>query len=305
MKVIVGKAQSENSSGDSKTKIFQGIRAVMWPEYHQINSKKTGEHVKSWWEDLHSTYKEHATRNMLHTSIRLEKFYIPPEGPDHNTPVEAKNIWNQIVGNFKFFPHLHHILSTQANITPPTVTTASLMNLLTLFFETSLRLPQYLLLHLLPLLNPKMHFLLPCQLQHLLLLVKHLLHHYHQPCSLELSLSSGLSNSQIASLAAVPYIPKKHGFDELLGDIYQKHIATAEREAATDAKEKDCAHYCSKKATALRLFEAGIYTPRTTKCKICSIDRRLKKYESSPLPPSSPSRARSPHWDIKDSEGEQ
>ncbi|ESK86732.1 hypothetical protein Moror_15203 [Moniliophthora roreri MCA 2997] len=140
MKVIVGKAQSENSSGDSKTKIFQGIRAVMWPEYHQINSKKTGEHVKSWWEEylafnLQGTcYKEHATH--LHqtgegveheattdTNVISLQFYIPPEGPDHNTPVEAKNIWNQIVGNFKFFPHLHHILSTQANITPPTVTT--------------------------------------------------------------------------------------------------------------------------------------------------------------------------------------
>ncbi|ESK91223.1 hypothetical protein Moror_2902 [Moniliophthora roreri MCA 2997] len=305
MKVIVGKAQSENSSGDSKTKIFQGIRAVMWPEYHQINPKKTGECVKSQWEDLHSTYKEHATclhqtgEGVEHEETTTDtndvslQFYILPEGPDHNTPVEAKNIWNQIVGNFKFFPRLHHILSTWANITPPTVTTGPQAAPIPSPAPPATPQPQGASLTSMPTPTP------PSVGQTSSTSLSSTLQ------SGTLSQSSGLSNSQIASLAAVPRIPKKHGFDELLGDIYQKHIATAEQEAATDAKEKDHAHYHSEKATALRLFEAGIYTPRTTKHKICSIDRRLKKYESSPSPPSSPSRARSPYWDIEDSEGEQ
>ena len=68
------------------------------------------------------------------------KYYIPGEGPNDTTPVDALNLWHayfqsnailtltsslieQIEKDFKFFPRLHKIFAAHPNITPIVVTT--------------------------------------------------------------------------------------------------------------------------------------------------------------------------------------
>jgi hypothetical protein len=70
------------------------------------------------------------------------KYYIPGDGPNDTTPVDALNLWRayfqsnsflkltlmsslieQIEKDFKFFPHLHKVFATHHNVTPIVVTT--------------------------------------------------------------------------------------------------------------------------------------------------------------------------------------
>ncbi|KAJ7792594.1 hypothetical protein B0H13DRAFT_2393944, partial [Mycena leptocephala] len=52
-------------------------------------------------------------------------YYIPHDGPHHDTPVAAKNIWEQIHKDFPYFAALHQFLSTRPNIVPPVITTGT------------------------------------------------------------------------------------------------------------------------------------------------------------------------------------
>lgn len=73
--------------------------------------------------------------------VRL-KFYIGVNGPDEDTPAEAKNLWSWyflflsytsipnvcfpkdlIVQRFPFFPRLHALFSARPNVNPPAITT--------------------------------------------------------------------------------------------------------------------------------------------------------------------------------------
>ncbi|EEB92543.1 hypothetical protein MPER_08930 [Moniliophthora perniciosa FA553] len=105
MKVIVGKEKGENSSGDSKAKIFRSIGAEVWPEHSETDPTKTGERCKSKWDELRGTYQKHAARlrqtgegvhqddsDNQESGTTSLNFYIAPEGPDHDTPPEAENI---------------------------------------------------------------------------------------------------------------------------------------------------------------------------------------------------------------------
>ncbi|KIM50180.1 hypothetical protein SCLCIDRAFT_146158, partial [Scleroderma citrinum Foug A] len=50
-------------------------------------------------------------------------FYIGADGPDESTSDQAKNIWDQIIWEFPFFPELHRIFVAHPNVTPIVVTT--------------------------------------------------------------------------------------------------------------------------------------------------------------------------------------
>jgi hypothetical protein len=69
-------------------------------------------------------------------------YYIPHDGPHHDTPEAAKNIWRtsqmpykvdslinhkleQINKDFPYFAALHEFLSTRPNIVPPVITTGT------------------------------------------------------------------------------------------------------------------------------------------------------------------------------------
>uniref|UniRef100_A0A0W0FSZ1 Uncharacterized protein n=1 Tax=Moniliophthora roreri TaxID=221103 RepID=A0A0W0FSZ1_MONRR len=320
MKVIVGKEKGENSSGDLKAKVFWSIGAEVWPKYSETDPTKTSE--------LHGTYQKHATclrqtgkgvhqddnDNQESNTISLD-FYIPPEGPDHDTPPEAENIWKEIVKDFKFFPHLHHILSTRANITPPAVTTG-----ITPYGRQTILLQQPD--NTIPdeLIDPVLHNQPPPapegQTSPSALLATPV---EWTPSAGSLSSASEmatpppqsmLSASQMAALASISRLPKKRELDELLGDIYQQHVSTsqqqattAEKVAETDKREKSHNHYRSEKATVIKLLQADVYTVEEAREKIHRLDKKLKVYEKTPTPPSSPvrsTRAASPSWDIEE-----
>ena len=101
---------------------------------------------------LTKTYRKHAARlrqtgggledeNCANSQEEHIKYYIPGEGPNETTPVDALNLWRayfrsnsiltltsslieQIEKDFKFFPHLHKIFAARPNVTPIIVTTA-------------------------------------------------------------------------------------------------------------------------------------------------------------------------------------
>ncbi|ESK91298.1 hypothetical protein Moror_2829 [Moniliophthora roreri MCA 2997] len=302
MKVIVGKKKGENSSGNSKAKVFWSIGAEVWPEYSETDPTKTGKHCKSKWDELCGTYQKHATclrqtgkgvcqddnDNQKSNTTSLD-FYIPSE---------AENIWKEIVKDLKFFPYLYCI-------TPHGHQTILLQ-------QPDNTIPDELIdpvLHNQPSPAPE------GQTSPSALLATPV---EWTPSAGSLSSASEmatplpqsmLSASQMAALASISRLPKKQGLDELLGDIYQQHVstsqqqATAEKVAETDKKEKSCNHYCSEKATVIKLLQADVYTVEKAREKIHCLDKKLKVCEKTPTPPSSPVRsthAASPPWDIEE-----
>ncbi|ESK82435.1 hypothetical protein Moror_8579 [Moniliophthora roreri MCA 2997] len=174
---------------------------------------------------LQDTYTKHA--KCLHqtgggvgqdenedTSTTELDFYIAPEGPNHTTSSEAHNIWNQIVGEFKFFPCLHHILSTQSNVTLLAVTTG-----VTPHGHQTILLQQPDNLNTIPdeLIDSVLCNLPPTTL-----------HSLSSNAQLTTPpLQSMLSASQVTALASIFQGPRKRGFDEMIGDVFQQHVTTS------------------------------------------------------------------------------
>ncbi|KAJ7124037.1 hypothetical protein C8R46DRAFT_971700 [Mycena filopes] len=141
--VLFGKQdKSENTSGDSKTAVFKRIGSVILPDLYAIAPNSLGKRVKGKAEALVDLYKEHAKRLQV-TGGGLRKneesigeteadatavhqylaCYISPQGPDHDTTGEARNLWDQIVEDFEYFPALHKFLAARSNIVPPVIAT--------------------------------------------------------------------------------------------------------------------------------------------------------------------------------------
>ncbi|KAJ7821243.1 hypothetical protein B0H13DRAFT_2377463 [Mycena leptocephala] len=51
--------------------------------------------------------------------------WIPNDGPHHDTPEAAVNLWGQINKEWPYFSVLHKFLSTRPNIVPPVITTGT------------------------------------------------------------------------------------------------------------------------------------------------------------------------------------
>ncbi|KAH7918100.1 hypothetical protein BV22DRAFT_1051964 [Leucogyrophana mollusca] len=127
---------SKNTSGESKASVYKRVGAVILPEFHAINPTATGDQIKGKIESPTKTYKRHAAK-LRTTGGGLRKdgnddncsddefcdFYIGADGPDDNTPNDAKNIWEKIKRDFVFFLELHRIFAARPNVTPIAVTT--------------------------------------------------------------------------------------------------------------------------------------------------------------------------------------
>ncbi|KAL0563711.1 hypothetical protein V5O48_018354 [Marasmius crinis-equi] len=135
-KVLFGTKAGENSSGESKNSVYQRIAQAVWLEYCAEDFKGTWSRVAGKISTLHTEYKKEAKRlrvtgNGVQSVVADEvdpqdtqlAWYIPSGGPNEETPVEARNIWEAIEKKFPFFPRLHTFMSTRPNITPPVVTT--------------------------------------------------------------------------------------------------------------------------------------------------------------------------------------
>ncbi|KAG6843541.1 hypothetical protein H0H93_000688, partial [Arthromyces matolae] len=120
-----------NSSGDHKIQAYKHVAQRVLPVIFGIDSGTAANRVKGKWENLRKTYSIHAKR-LYQTGAGIKDgqepdeyslCYVPPEGPNENTTIDAKNIWGEIKQEFEFFPRLHELLSTRPNVTPIAVTT--------------------------------------------------------------------------------------------------------------------------------------------------------------------------------------
>ncbi|KAF8152896.1 hypothetical protein B0H34DRAFT_800175 [Crassisporium funariophilum] len=107
------------------------------PPPFAINGDTAGKRTQSKWDVLKKAYRTHAASLIQtgggvcpenaggdeNTHYEFSDCYIPPAGPDGTTTERAKNIWEQIINDFLYFPELHHLLATRPNFNPPAVTT--------------------------------------------------------------------------------------------------------------------------------------------------------------------------------------
>ncbi|KAG9090009.1 hypothetical protein FS749_000889 [Ceratobasidium sp. UAMH 11750] len=142
IRTLLGKQEAgENTSGDTKVKVYGRIAAVIFAAEYLRDPKVWKRRVHHKWE--YSQYRA-AAKRLRRTGEGLKRdpetentngtgpgiaetelqYYIPPTGPDQNTPDVARNIWDAITLKFPQFPCMHELLSTRPNQVPIAVTTA-------------------------------------------------------------------------------------------------------------------------------------------------------------------------------------
>ncbi|KAL4261235.1 hypothetical protein AB1N83_011042 [Pleurotus pulmonarius] len=143
-KVLFGKKEkNENTSRERKTAVHKAIALKIFPDLSALNAKVMGDRVRGKIEQLRKKYVKLAKR-LKATGEGLKddnhddsgddgeakeiymRFYIAPDGPDHDTSGEARNIWDaieQLCNECEYFPNLHRIYATRPNVVPPVVTT--------------------------------------------------------------------------------------------------------------------------------------------------------------------------------------
>ncbi|KAJ6555530.1 hypothetical protein B0H10DRAFT_1690033, partial [Mycena sp. CBHHK59/15] len=119
--VLFGKQDpKENTSGDRKITVYERIAQEMFPEEYKDHSKTLGARVKGKTEDLCKVYKEKAARlRVTGGGVGAPEdagagggheyldYYIPGDGPHHDTPAVAVNLWQQLNTEFPYFSELH------------------------------------------------------------------------------------------------------------------------------------------------------------------------------------------------------
>ncbi|KIK90963.1 hypothetical protein PAXRUDRAFT_14050 [Paxillus rubicundulus Ve08.2h10] len=93
----------------------------------------TGDRIKAKYEGLAKVYEQHAKRltvtgedigpNSEDSSDGTCRCFIKGAGPNESTPKEVRNIWDDVVSQFPFFPDLHPIWAIKPNKNPIVVTT--------------------------------------------------------------------------------------------------------------------------------------------------------------------------------------
>ncbi|KAF8132663.1 hypothetical protein K438DRAFT_1642241 [Mycena galopus ATCC 62051] len=151
--VLFGKDSKDelrNTSGDSKIAVYKRIGGVILPDLFATSPNALAKRVKGKAESLVDTYKtevkklrvtggalentdgsegsqhedDSETENNGEDSVhQFLACYISAAGPDHDTTPEARNIWEKITKDFKYFPTLHRFLAACSNIIPPVITT--------------------------------------------------------------------------------------------------------------------------------------------------------------------------------------
>ncbi|KAJ7278764.1 hypothetical protein C8J57DRAFT_1059764, partial [Mycena rebaudengoi] len=124
-KVLFGPAPGEGRIG-----------SIILPEEYKTHPGDVAKRVKGKAEELFKTYKIQAKHlrvtgggigapgDVPGDGVHVYQLYhIPEDGPHHDTPQVASNLWEQISEDFPYFAELHKFLCTRPNIIPPVVTT--------------------------------------------------------------------------------------------------------------------------------------------------------------------------------------
>ncbi|TBU42531.1 hypothetical protein BD309DRAFT_844860, partial [Dichomitus squalens] len=132
-KVLFGKKLDQvcNSSPANKAAVHKRIAAAVIPTLFALDGATAGDRVKGRIAALITTYRSYAC-NVTSTGRGVQKNHIlegqdspedisedgttagwiasvPWDGPDHDTPERARNIWEQVEQEWPFFPRLHRL----------------------------------------------------------------------------------------------------------------------------------------------------------------------------------------------------
>ncbi|KZT32105.1 hypothetical protein SISSUDRAFT_1067193 [Sistotremastrum suecicum HHB10207 ss-3] len=117
------------AGGAKKPAAYQAIAQKIFAEEYKTNKAAVLKRVKNKVEGLIADYKSHAkafysTGNGVNgPSDNTDdqggfSHYIPPEGPCHDTPPVALNLWSEVCKKFPFFEELHKLVGRRANVVP-------------------------------------------------------------------------------------------------------------------------------------------------------------------------------------------
>ncbi|KDQ18479.1 hypothetical protein BOTBODRAFT_512760 [Botryobasidium botryosum FD-172 SS1] len=139
------------ATGESKNALFRRVGAILWQDYYFLDPTLVTTRVKNKHDSLVKQYKEEVILlvrppdgtgdaqsqsqpqqppqpshqgsvepSQAGDDENVEEirpaYYIPADGPQDDTPEQAKRIWDEIVDRFEFFPRMHHLLAGRSNI---------------------------------------------------------------------------------------------------------------------------------------------------------------------------------------------
>ncbi|KAF9063148.1 hypothetical protein BDP27DRAFT_1232571, partial [Rhodocollybia butyracea] len=107
-KVILGKEPGENTSADSKTKVFCQIALAIFPEESAQDVATIGKRVEAHWRSIIGIYRKHVKRlkatgggvggndEVPQSQVLANKGpAVGAKGPDKTTPQWAVNLWGK------------------------------------------------------------------------------------------------------------------------------------------------------------------------------------------------------------------
>ncbi|PPR07899.1 hypothetical protein CVT24_002830 [Panaeolus cyanescens] len=140
--IAIGKDKDNKTNAEAKTQVFKRIAKAVIPEVFKIDPESAGKRASAKWDSIRKVYCEqsarlHQTGNGIQPDSSLPSTspdqvddhrefpdcFIPPEGPDTGTTDRARNLWEDIVRQYPYFPALHRLLSSRPNQNPPAITT--------------------------------------------------------------------------------------------------------------------------------------------------------------------------------------
>ncbi|THU80169.1 hypothetical protein K435DRAFT_696237, partial [Dendrothele bispora CBS 962.96] len=106
LKVLYGTKEGENTSGDTKSTVYNRLAERLDPTRWAADRKKTADRIKHKLGKLETDFKK-AVKRLKKTGEGIEEWYqIQATGPDHDTDPVAKNIWQEITKSNPFFEEL-------------------------------------------------------------------------------------------------------------------------------------------------------------------------------------------------------
>ncbi|KAH6907889.1 hypothetical protein BKA70DRAFT_1427723 [Coprinopsis sp. MPI-PUGE-AT-0042] len=134
--LMFGLQPKQRTNKNSKIAIAKAVAKIIIPDIFALDPETAGKRVKGKADELIKTYKKEV-KNIQQTGGGIGgsqqdendpneylDCYVGPDGPDETTTPNIRNIWEEIVARFEFFPMIHQWKSDRPNTIPPAITTA-------------------------------------------------------------------------------------------------------------------------------------------------------------------------------------